>query len=604
MSAVAPHDYPDQDPDDTGPLPRVPGEPPSSAVPPPVRPDGPRRARRAEPGRPAAREPGRQADRPGNSERSAGRSGNTDHGAEPGRSAERPERSGEPRRSGAPGRRDGRLGEPRRPRATAPRPPQPGTPRSAQPGTPRSADSRSGAQSGELRLPRRTGDTPPPATRRRPPARPPQSEKDTPESAAAKETPQPAGHGHGHGHGHGPAAPASQRVRKLLVWLLAPLALATVVGMIVLYPWGSSLPKSAVPQGTPVQAAITTATSGPCLQPGQVQVGSQPDPNAKPCLTVDLQMSDGPAAGKPVRLTVPIEPSTPRFTAGDKVVLAYNGGNPLDPQSFTLVDFQRGTPLVLLAALFAIAVLVLGRWQGLAALVALVLSFVVIVLFVLPAILAGENPLVVAIAGAGAIMFLALYLTHGLSARTSVAVLGTLVSLALIGILSAIFSAAASLTGLDDSTTTLIASLGHGIDARGLLLAGIVIGALGVLDDVTITQTSAVWELRRANPSLSWRELYRSGLRIGRDHVGSAVNTLVMAYAGAALPVMLYSAISGVGLGSLLGSEDIAAEIIRTLAGSVGIVAAVPVTTVLAALIAAREPVEHLISTTKPAEAH
>lgn len=571
---MAPHDYPDQDPDDTGPLPRVPGEPASPAVPPAAppraRPDAPRRPRRAEPGRTG--EPGRPAN----------------PGREPGR---HPERSGEPRR----------------PRAAAPRPPQPGAPRTPRPADPRGSQSgelRSGSQSGELRVPRRPGDTPPPGTRRRPPTRPAQSEKDTPKPAAAKETPPPTGHGHGHGHGHGPAAPASQRVRKLLIWLLAPLALATVVGMIILYPWGSSLPKSAVQQGTPVQAAITTATSGPCLQPGQVQVGSQPDPNAKPCLTVDLHMSDGPAAGKPVRLTVPIEPSTPRFTAGDKVVLAYNGGNPTDPQSFTLVDFQRGTPLVLLAALFAIAVLVLGRWQGLAALVALVLSFVVIVLFVLPAILSGENPLLVAIAGAGAIMFIALYLTHGLSARTSVAVLGTLVSLALIGILSAIFSAAASLTGLDDSTTTLIASLGHGIDARGLLLAGIVIGALGVLDDVTITQTSAVWELRRANPSLGWRDLYSSGLRIGRDHVGSAVNTLVMAYAGAALPVMLYSAISGVGLGSLLGSEDIAAEIIRTLAGSVGIVAAVPVTTVLAALIASREPIDHLINTTTPTDSH
>ncbi|MEV4051815.1 YibE/F family protein [Amycolatopsis sp. NPDC049688] len=407
---------------------------------------------------------------------------------------------------------------------------------------------------------------------------------------AAPET----GHGHGHGHGHGPAAPASRRVRLLLIWLLAPLALATVVGMVVLYPWGKASPTSVVPQGTPVHADIRTTTTGPCLAQGQVQVGDQSDPNAKPCLTVELAMTDGPAAGKPLKLTVPIEPSTPRFAAGDAVVLAYNNGNPGDPASFQLVDFQRGTPLLVLAALFAVAVLVLGRWQGVAALVALGLSFVVIALFVLPAILAGENPLVVAIAGAGAIMFIALYLTHGLSARTSAAVLGTLVSLALIGVLSAIFSAAASLTGLDDSTSTLIGSLGHGIDARGLLLAGVVIGALGVLDDVTVTQTSAVWELRRANPDLTWRELYHSGLRIGRDHVGSAVNTLVMAYAGAALPVLLYSSISGVGLGALLGSEDIAQEIIRTLAGSVGIVAAVPVTTVLAALIASREPAGHL----------
>jgi uncharacterized membrane protein len=374
--------------------------------------------------------------------------------------------------------------------------------------------------------------------------------------------------------------------------------------MIVLYPWGKASPTSVVPQGTPVAASISATNTGPCLAQGQVQVGDQADPDAKPCLTVELTMTDGPGSGKPLRLTVPLEPSTPRFAAGDAVVLAYNGGDAGDPASFQLVDFQRGTPLLVLAALFAVAVLVLGRWQGLAALVALGLSFLVIALFILPAILAGENPLLVAIAGAGAIMFIALYLTHGLSARTSAAVLGTLVSLALIGVLSAIFSAAASLTGLDDSTSTLIGSLGHGIDARGLLLAGVVIGALGVLDDVTVTQTSAVWELRRANPELTWQELYRSGLRIGRDHVGSAVNTLVMAYAGAALPVLLYSSISGVGLGSLLGSEEIAQEIIRTLAGSVGIVAAVPVTTILAALIASREPAGYLSGTTKPVPSH
>ncbi|UQS24451.1 YibE/F family protein [Amycolatopsis thermalba] len=407
--------------------------------------------------------------------------------------------------------------------------------------------------------------------------------EDTPPRAAAPPT------GHGHGHGHSPAPPASRRVKLLLIWLLAPIALATVAGLLLLYPWGQAEPDSAISQGTPVHGTISTATSGPCLAAGQVQVGDQPD--AKPCLTATITLTDGPGSGRTVELTVPIEPSTPRFSAGDDVVLAYNGGDAADPGSYQLVDFQRGLPLAVLAALFAIAVVVLGRWHGLAALGALVLSFVVLVAFVLPAILAGENPLLVAIVGAGLIMFIALYLTHGLSARTSVAVLGTLVSLALIGALSATFSAAASLTGLDDSTSTLIASLGHGIDARGLLLAGIVIGALGVLDDVTVTQTSAVWELRRANPSLTWRELYSAGLRIGRDHVGSAVNTLVMAYAGAALPVMLYSSISGVGLGAILGSQDVAQEIVRTLAGSVGIVAAVPVTTVLAAMIASREPV-------------
>ncbi|HKN53811.1 MAG TPA: YibE/F family protein [Amycolatopsis sp.] len=464
--------------------------------------------------------------------------------------------------------------------------------------------------------PRRTSGTfPAPGSSGVPPRRPQAGDRPRPrtngavrprpEAPAKKAKPVlETGHGHGHGHGHGPAAPASRRVRMLLIWLLAPLAAATVLGMILLYPWGKPSPTSVIPQGTPVHATVEKTETGPCLAQGQVQVGTQADPNEKPCLTVELTMTDGPANGKPLRLTVPIEPSTPRFTAKDAVVLAYNGGNAADPASFQLIDFQRGTPLLVLAALFAIAVLVLGRWQGVAALVALGLSFVVIAVFILPAILSGENPLLVAIAGAGAIMFIALYMTHGLSARTSAAVLGTLVSLALIGILSAIFSAAASLTGLDENTSQLIGSLGHGIDSRGLLLAGVVIGALGVLDDVTVTQTSAVWELRRANPDLSWKELYNSGLRIGRDHVGSAVNTLVMAYAGAALPVLLYSSISGIGLGALLGSEDIAQEIIRTLAGSVGIVAAVPVTTILAALIASREPAGHLISAREPLPSH
>jgi uncharacterized membrane protein len=373
-------------------------------------------------------------------------------------------------------------------------------------------------------------------------------------------------------------------VRTLLAVLLTPFALAAVIGTILLYPKGNTGRPAPLNQ-QPVHGAITAAANGGCAV--GVQVGT-PDPRSQ-CLNVSVRLSDGVAKGREVKLVVPIEPSTPRFAVGDQVVLAYNGGNALDGQSYQLVDFQRSTPLILLAGLFALAVLVLGRWQGVKALVALGLTFGVLLLFVLPAVIAGESPLLVAIAGAGVIMFVVLYLTHGLSARTSTAVLGTLVSLALIGGLGALFSFTAKLTGLDEDTANLIGALGHGIDARGLLLAGVVIGALGVLDDVTVTQTSAVWELRAANPSLSWRELYAAGQRIGRDHVSSAVNTLVMAYAGAALPVLLYSSISGVGLGGILSSQSIAREIVRALVGSIGLVAAVPITTALAAIVAVRE---------------
>jgi uncharacterized membrane protein len=277
------------------------------------------------------------------------------------------------------------------------------------------------------------------------------------------------------------------------------------------------------------------------------------------------------------------------FAVDDPVVVSWSGGDPDDPASYQLVDFQRGGSLGWLGALFAAAVLVLGRWRGLASLVALGIGFVVLLEFVLPAILSGRSPLAVAVVGAGVIMFAVLYLTHGLSARTSTAVLGTLVSLALIGVLGAAFSAAARLTGLDDQTNALITSLGTGVDARGLLLAGMVIGALGVLDDVTVTQTSAVWELHAANPRLGAPGLFRAAMRIGRDHVASAVNTLVLAYAGAALPLLLVFRLSGRSLVDVATSQDVAMEIVRTLVGSIGLVASVPVTTAVAALVASRE---------------
>jgi uncharacterized membrane protein len=378
------------------------------------------------------------------------------------------------------------------------------------------------------------------------------------------------GQGHGHGHGHGPAAPAGRRVRVLLAALLVPCALAALVGLVLLRPTGGPSPAPGTALLQPVRGQVTAAQVTDC-SPGDGQGR---------CAALVVAMTDGPRSGRDLVQLVPLEPGTPRFTVGDPVVLGWSGGNPDDPGSYQIVDFQRGGSLAWLAVLFAAAVLVLGRWRGLAALAAL------------PAILAGHSPLAVAVVGAGVIMFAVLYLTHGLSARTSTAVLGTLVSLALIGVLGAAFSAAARLTGLDDQTTALVASLGVGIDARGLLLAGMVIGALGVLDDVTVTQTSAVWELRRANPQLGAKALFQAAMRIGRDHVASAVNTLVLAYAGASLPLLLLFSLSGRGLGDVATSQDVATEIIRTLVGSIGLVASVPVTTAVAALVASREDVE------------
>lgn len=392
----------------------------------------------------------------------------------------------------------------------------------------------------------------------------------------------------GHGHGHGPATPVSRRVRTLIAALLIPMALATVAGVLLLYPFNDPTPDSALGAQHSVRGEITAATGArPCTG----DTGTPGNGPAQRCDQLTVRLTSGEAAGTTIQQTVPVEPSTPVFAQGDRVVLAYSGSEPRSEVSYRIVDFQRDKPILLLAALFALAVIILGRWHGLAALAALGLSFLVLGLFVFPALLAGENPLWVAIAGGGVIMFLVLYLTHGFSARTSTALLGTLTSLVLIGVLSYVFSAAARLTGLNEGTATLIGSLGHGVDSRGLLLAGIIIGALGVLDDVTVTQASAVWELRRANPAYGFRQLYSSAVRIGRDHVGSAVNTLAMAYAGASLPLLLLFTLSHQRLGEILTSQLVAEELVRTLVGSIGLVASVPVTTALAALVASREPV-------------
>jgi uncharacterized membrane protein len=373
----------------------------------------------------------------------------------------------------------------------------------------------------------------------------------------------------------------------LLVATLVPLALATVIGLWLT--WPGDPPRSKVDVGfgqQPVQGQVLTATPAPCT------TGNSGASQAKQCISLTVLLTTGDSPGVTIQQVLPDEPSTPHFAAGDDIVLAYTGGNPSEAESYQIQDFQRSGSMLWLVALFAAAVLLIGRWRGLASLLALGFSFLVLAVYLFPAILTGASPVVVGVLAASVIMFGVLYLTHGVSAQTSSAVLGTVLSLALIGMLGTAFSAATHLTGLDDDTAKLIGVLGHGIDARGLLLAGMVIGALGVLDDVTVTQTSAVWELRRANPELDIRALYTSALRIGRDHISSAVNTLALAYTGAALPVLLIFAVSGQGFGTMVTTQDIAQEVVRTLVGSIGLVAAVPITTAIAAVVARHDDIE------------
>jgi uncharacterized membrane protein len=304
-----------------------------------------------------------------------------------------------------------------------------------------------------------------------------------------------------------------------------------------------------------------------------------------PCGRALVAVTDGPGEGTEVAVDLPQGPGAPRIAEGDKVVLdVATDPSGVSPVRYGVLDKQRGRPMVLMVALCALVIVLFGRWRGIRALVGLAVSFAVLLLFIIPAILDGSPPLLVAIVGSSAIMFAVLFLTHGVNVHTAVAVLGTLVSLVLTGVLGAAFVAATALTGFADEQSLYLSILNRNVDMRGILLAGIIIGALGVLDDVTVTQATAVAEL---TPTATSRlELYRAATRVGRAHVASAVNTIVLAYAGAALPLLLLISAGGQDVSDLLTSQFLAQEIVRAAVGTIGLVAAVPVTTGLAALVA------------------
>ncbi|MDT9681866.1 YibE/F family protein [Streptomyces sp. TRM76323] len=408
--------------------------------------------------------------------------------------------------------------------------------------------------------------------------------------------PDPEALAHVHAHAHGPAAPVSKHLRKVIAAVLIPFATAVLVGLAVLWPGGAPAHERTgvgfdrqtetgrvvrVEQVDckDVNAAQVPPTGDTSTPQGREAVNAQQGQ----CKRATIEVTSGQDKGR--RFTEIVQPDAPRqLEQGQGVVVAYAPDAPEDLQ-YSVTDVDRKFPLLLLSVVFALAVVAVGRLRGMMALIALGTSFVFLTFFILPAILQGSNPLVVAVVGSSAIMLIALYLSHGLSARTSVAVLGTLISLLIIGLLGSLFIGWARLSGNTDDYTGLIHGLYPGIDMSGLLLAGVIIGSLGVLDDVTVTQTSAVWELHQADPSMGPRALYRAGIRIGRDHIASVVNTLVLAYAGAALPLLLLFSIAQSSVGTVANSELVAQEIVRTLVGSIGLVASVPVTTGLAALV-------------------
>jgi uncharacterized membrane protein len=391
----------------------------------------------------------------------------------------------------------------------------------------------------------------------------------------------PHSEGHSHRHSHDSDISVSRHTSRVVNAVLLPCALLTVVALIVLWPGRPDTGAGAggTSAGERAYGEVLTVTTQAC----PADTGNTPGAT-QPCGVSTVHITSGPGADRTVQVDLPRGPGAPTLAVGDKIVLSYFPDMAPGVPQYAVTDKQRGQPMVLMLALCALVIVAFGRWRGLTALFGLVVSFAALLFFVIPAILDGEPPLLVAIVGSAAIMFAVLYLTHGVNVHTSVAVLGTLASLVLTGLLAAAFTATTALTGFGSEESLYLSMLNHSVDMRGLLLAGILIGALGVLDDVTVTQASTVAEL--APTATSRLELYRSATRIGRAHVASAVNTIVLAYAGASLPLLLLVTAGGRDVSDLLTSEFLAQEIVRSAVGTIGLVAAVPITTALATLVA------------------
>ena len=291
-------------------------------------------------------------------------------------------------------------------------------------------------------------------------------------------------------------------------------------------------------------------------------------------------------AGRTVEVQVPIIAFDAGMGAGDAVLLAaYDEGAEAGAPVWVWVDYDRRLPLGALAVVFAVLVVAVGRLRGVAAVLGLGVGYATVFLFMLPALSQGTDPVLVALVGSIAIMTVILYAAHGFTAKTTAALIGTVAGL---GITAAIATWATAASHLDGSGSELGFELRQvtGLpDLSGLILCGVILAGLGVLNDVTITQASAVWELRQMAPQMRFRELFTSGMRIGRDHLASTVYTIAFAYAGAALPTLLLISVYDRPVGQTLTSAEIAEEVVRTLVGSIGLVAAIPLTTALAALL-------------------
>jgi uncharacterized membrane protein len=376
----------------------------------------------------------------------------------------------------------------------------------------------------------------------------------------------------------------------LLLAALLPIGLATVVGLLLLYPYGGThvgVPQQYQPfvsgQASIVDGTVAAIATEACPDSGSASQGGA----AGQCQRATVEVTSGPDKGRRVTVDVGGVTGTPLLQTGERITLARTTTS---GTTYSFNDVARGPALIIFALLFAAVVIAVARWKGLAALGGIAVAAVIVLLFLIPALLAGRSPVLVGLVASSAILFAVLYLAHGRTAMTSTALLGTLLGLGISAGLSAIAVAVTHISGLSSEEAASLQVATQSVPVSGLLLCGFLIGALGVLNDVTVTQASAVWTMAETDPEATPGQLFTLGMRIGRDHIASAVYTLVLAYAGSALPIMLLFTLSRQALGTVLTSDQVAVELVRSLVGAVALVLSVPITTAVAAAVVRSGP--------------
>ncbi len=372
------------------------------------------------------------------------------------------------------------------------------------------------------------------------------------------------------------------RARNILVGFLALVGVLTLAGLIWLWPSPNQLasletpyldnPNVTTERGTVVEVVLGCAT---------------PQASSRPCYTASVEVTTGADAGQVVSVELMGASASAGLQPGDTITLGRNATGTDVGTLWNYISADRLPVLIWLTVLFVVVVVAVARWKGLLALLGLGVSGFVLMGFMLPALILGKPGMIVALVGGTAIMFVVLYVAHGVSWRTSTALAGTLLGLAVTTLLGMASVGVARLSGFADENEFELASIAPGLNFQELLMVGIIVGGLGVLNDVTITQSSAVWELRAAAPSMSRGKLFAAGMRIGRDHIASSIYTIVFAYAGSTLAVLLLLFFTNREALDLLNEEMFAGEIVRTIGSAIGLILSVPITTGIAALTVA-----------------